>query len=81
MDEIKRPTFTGHIAPEYPGAACPGCKPQSKDAAGWMAVIGGTIFSFDSPQAVVDRTNRMLSYAFDLGAQSERVKLRAKLGL
>ncbi len=81
MDQIKRPTFHGHIAPKYPGAGCPGCEPDSEDATGWMAVIGGTIYSFESPLAVVANARKMLNSAFDLGAQSERSKMRAKLGL
>ncbi len=81
MDQIKRPTFHGHIAPKYPGGACAGCDPDSEYAAGWMAVIGGTIYSFESPQAVIAKARKMLNSAFDLGAQSERKKLRMKLGL
>ncbi len=81
VDQIKKPTFHGHIAPEYPGAGCPGCEPDSDNAVGWMAVIGGTIYSFDSPQAVIAKARKMLNSAFDLGAQSEREKLRMKLGL
>ena len=79
--ENKPPTFHGHIRPEYPGAACAGCKPNDVQAVGWMAVVGDTIYNFKTPLEVVDRVQELLKGSYNLGRQAERDALRHKLGL
>ena len=81
MDDIKPPTFHGHIAPDYPGGACPGCKPDDERAVGWMAVLDGSIYNFKTPSEVVSRVRDLLTGAFNMGRQAERNALRRKLGL
>ncbi len=81
MSETKLPTFHGHIAPDYPGGACPGCQPNDARVVGWMAVVGGTIYSFKTPLEVVVRVRELLIGSYNLGRQAERDSLRHKLGL